>query len=122
MFRIAICDDSMIQQGMVRELLQTYGEKNNKELSVDVYNNATALLSYVEQNGGYDMYVLDIVMEGVKGNELAGILRGRGDNGFILFLTATGAFSNQIEKYAPASYMLKPIDMAKVDEILGSLI
>ena len=79
MFRIAICDDSMIQQGMVRELLQTYGEKNNKELSVDVYNNATALLSYVEQNGGYDMYVLDIVMEGVKGNELAGILRGRGD-------------------------------------------
>ncbi len=43
-------------------------------------------MNYVDENGGFDFYIMDVIMLGMNGIELASSLRGREDTFFWLFL------------------------------------
>ena len=69
--------------------------------------------SGTERCGGFDLYVLDVVMPDLNGIEAGRTLRALGTAGEIIYLS-------QVADYAPDSYdvqafyyLLKPIDEAR---------
>lgn len=107
MCRIAVCDDSAIQQEILRDRMIEFEEKYNVEIEVETFPNGELLLEEIELGAHFDVFVLDIIMSGPKGNVVAEELRKRGEKGYILFYTATNVFEAKVHEYEPASYVLK---------------
>lgn len=118
MYNIAVCDDSMIQQSMIKDEVMDYIQGHNMEAEVDLYGTGEQLLGAIEQGKKYDLFILDIILLGLKGNEIAAKLRERGEKGFIMFYTATRAYENIVQECAPAEYLLKPLDKVRFDSIM----
>ena len=109
MVRVAICDDSEIQLEVIKSRLREYSKRRGIEFDYSVYMDGDSLLQGAEENGGFDLYILDIVMHGSKGTDIAKALRARKDSGYILFYTATEAFSDVVEEVKPCLYFVKTL-------------
>ena len=73
MLRIAICDDEETQLAQTALLLHTYLQSRpDLDGHVETFPSGGALLARAEAAGGFDLYVLDILMP-----ELSGIDTGR---------------------------------------------
>lgn len=107
MVRIAICDDSAIQQEILRDRLIEFEKQYNVEFDVETFANGELLLEDVDLGNHFDIYVIDIIMSGPKGNVVAKELRNRGEKGYILFYTATNVFEENVHEFDPAMYILK---------------
>ena len=108
MINFAICDD---EPSVVRELetlLARYMEEHRMTAySVSGFSGGRALL---ESGDPFDVVFLDIRMERPDGMETARLLRGRGDQSLLVFVTVLkdcvfDAF--QVEAF---DYLLKPLD------------
>lgn len=118
MKKIAICDDNSIQVDMLEEILQEYILDRKEDAVVDKYCNGQELLTYVKQNGFYDLYILDMIMPGINGLELASTLRALKDEGKIIFLTSTVEYAVSSYDVKAFYYMLKPLDVHKMYSVL----
>lgn len=115
MYNIAICDDSMIQQAMIKDQLGDYAEKKGVEIEAETFSTGEQLLENVIKGKKYDVFILDIVLLGLKGHEVAQKLREMGEEGFILFYTATGVYEDVVAEVMPAAYLLKPFNADKFE-------
>lgn len=62
MLEIAICDDDAI---ILKTLGKYFGKLNDATIKYDIYNSADTLYRYVEEQGTvYDVFILDIEMQG----------------------------------------------------------
>jgi len=109
MVKVAICDDSEIQLEVIKSRLKEYSKRKGIEFDYSVFTDGDQMLSAAEKNGGFDLYILDIVLHGRKGTDIAATLRERNDSGFILFYTATDVFSNVVEAVKPCLYFIKTL-------------
>ncbi|MEY8387440.1 LytTR family DNA-binding domain-containing protein [Oscillospiraceae bacterium 38-13] len=107
MMTFAICDD---EPRMVRELtrlLADYmGEKRISAYSADSFAGGRALL---DSGGGFDVIFLDIRMDGPDGMETAGLLRRRGDQSLLIFVTALKECVFDAFRVEAFDYLLKPL-------------
>lgn len=109
MVKVAICDDSEIQLALIKARLAEYTKRRGVEFDISYFSDGDSLLKRAEENGGFDLYILDIVLRGRKGNEIAEALRARKDFGYILFYTGTEAFLNIVEDLKPCLYFIKTL-------------
>ena len=84
MLEIAICDDDAI---ILEKLWGKYfGKLNDATIKYDIYNSVDTLYRYVEEQGTvYDVFILDIEMQGMNGLELAQKIREKDSNCLIIF-------------------------------------
>jgi len=73
--KIAICDDDALCREQVLNLVNAYIQQRNQDISVSVYDRAAALIDAAQRFGGYDIYILDIIMPGINGIKLGVELR-----------------------------------------------
>lgn len=107
MIRVAVCDDSVIQLGLIKSRLDEYATRNGIIFDIVTYEDGDALLEDVEKEGGYDLYILDIVLHGTKGTDIAKSIREKKDPGYIMFYTATESFSDIVNEVKPCLYFVK---------------
>ena len=62
-----------------------------------------------EKLGGFDIYILDILMPGMDGIELGVRLRELGYDGSIIYLTSSTDFAIDSYKAEASNYILKPV-------------
>ena len=93
MLRIGICDDNREDIARIRELAVRFSEEHPETpVQIQAYGQPYDLLDEVEKSGGFDLYLLDVVMPHMTGVALARRLRERKERAEILFLTnASGA-------------------------------
>ena len=86
MLHIALCDDNPASI----EILEKYFDiLNDSTIDYDVYFSAEELYRYKLNNElTYDIYILDIEMQGMNGLELAKTIRTNEPNALIIFLTS----------------------------------
>ena len=66
--RIAICDDESICLEHVLTIAQQYtAERKEKNIAIYPFSQAEDLLEAAEKTGGFDIYILDIVMPFMNG-------------------------------------------------------
>ncbi len=116
--KVALCDDSAIQQEIMKDRLIEFEKKYNVNIDAVTFANGELLLEEVELGGKFDVFVLDIIMSGPKGNVVAEELRKMGEKGYILFYTATNVFETRVDEFAPASYILKTASYQNFEDSL----
>ncbi|MBQ0027696.1 MAG: response regulator [Lachnospiraceae bacterium] len=122
MIKITYCDDSWIQQGLMDEWLKYYTAKKGITIEGVPFSTGNDLMAAVEHGASFDIYILDIILPGMRGTEVASKLRERGDNGKIIYLTSSSVFSAQSEEVNAFGYLVKPIQPEQLYEILDRAI
>lgn len=123
MLRIAICDDEALYQNFALDLMQSYlTARSFLRGEIQVFASGAALLSHVEKYGGFDLYLLDILMPEMDGIEIAHRLRQFGSRGDIIFLTNSNDFAADSYDVEAFSYLLKPVQQEKLYSVLDRVL
>ncbi len=122
MIKLAICDDTELQVELLLDLLSDYQTKSGKQLDIHTYSSGEELLAAREKEGGFDIYMLDILMGNLNGIETAKALRLQKDKGKLLFLTSSPDYVFAAFSVKAANYLLKPLDPKQLFSELDLLI
>ncbi len=119
--RIAVCDDDPMELQKIRGLLEQYVSLYQKEADIAVYAypDGDSLLGGVKKLGMFDMMILDIIMPGMNGMELARELRDCGDFGKIIFLTSSPEYAVDSYKVGAFYYLLKPVHQEELFSLIS---
>ncbi len=109
--QIAICDDRLSYSSKIKELIRQYAQTESKSsFALSTFSTGRELLNYVDENGGFDLYIMDVIMPGMNGIELASSLRGREDTGLVVYLTTSPDFAVDSYRVRAFDYLLRPVD------------
>ncbi len=109
--RIAICDDMAVFRERIRKGIRAY----NAGFEVKEYTDGSELLSETEP---FDLIFLDIEMPGTDGMTTAKILRERGEDVKIVFVTSHDELVFGTFEVTPFGFFRKSQDLGKVGEVL----
>lgn len=105
--RLAICEDTPSDTQRLMELLSDYAqERPAAALTTDFFTAGEQVLASAET---FDCYLLDILLEGLNGMDLARALRRRDRDACILFLTSTPDYALSAFSVRATDYLLKPV-------------
>ncbi|MGO5114433.1 LytR/AlgR family response regulator transcription factor [Candidatus Avoscillospira sp. LCP25S3_F1] len=123
MLRIAVCDDMDTQRKQTTALLTHYLQSRPDLYGqVETFSSGGALLAQTEARGGFDLYILDILMPELSGIETGRRLRALGNGGEIIYLTQSNDFAADSYDVHAFFYLLKPVDRAKFFQILDGAV
>ena len=123
MLRIAICDDEAQYVQQIKNFLQEYLHVH-PELSGQIHSFSLGreLLYQAEENGGFDLYLLDIIMPGLNGIQTGRQLRQLGDGGEIVYLTTSPDYAVDSYSVRAFFYLLKPLEKRRLFEVLDAAV
>ena len=123
MLRIAICDDEAQYVQQIKNFVQEYLH-GHPELSgqIDSFSLGRELLYQAEESGGFDLYLLDIIMPGLNGIETGRQLRQLGDGGEIIYLTTSPDYAVDSYSVRAFFYLLKPLEKGRLFEVLDAAV
>lgn len=98
MIRIAVLDDNNSELENIKLLFGQFAALAPRPFGVEYFSDPFALLQHVQDNGGFDLYVLDVLMPALTGLEVASRIRERGERCQIIFLTASREYG--VEAFA----------------------
>lgn len=123
MLRIALCDDEEKQLNQTAVLLNTYFQSRPDLCGqVETFRSGSALLARIEEAGGFDLYVLDILMPGLSGIDTGRRLRALGKGGEIIYLTSSNDFAADSYDVRAFFYLLKPVTERKFFQVLDAAV
>lgn len=118
--KIAICDDDKNELFRILSVLADYQTQRNIEFSYKPFDNSTELASNLLQEH-YDIYLLDVVMPGLNGIELAKEIRSSDKAADIIFLTSSPEFAVESYTVKASNYLVKPISRDRLVEALDDI-
>lgn len=123
MLRIAICDDEVKQLNEAAALLNAYFQSRpGLHGQVEAFQSGGALLTRAEKAGGFDLYVLDILMPELSGIDTGRRLRALGEGGEIVYLTNSNDFAADSYDVRAFFYLLKPVEAGKLFRVLDGAV
>lgn len=123
MLRIAVCDDEEKQLDQTAALLHTYLRSHpSLDGQVETFRSGSALLARAEGAGGFDLYVLDILMPELSGIDTGRRLRALGEGGEIVYLTSSNDFAADSYDVRAFFYLLKPVEENKLLQVLDGAV
>lgn len=125
MIHIAICDDSKQERQILAVLFKRYQELHATPLQIHIFQNGFSLLDAIDQGKRFDITILDILMPGENGIEIARNIRASGTDTEIIFLTSSPEYAVDSYEVKAQNYLLKPVTEEKffssIDSILAEL-
>lgn len=125
MIHIAICDDSKQDRQILAALFKRYQELHATPLQIHIFQNGFSLLDAIDQGKRFDITILDILMPGENGIEIARNIRASGTDTEIIFLTSSPEYAVDSYEVKAQNYLLKPVTeekfFASIDSILAEL-
>lgn len=117
MLRIGICDDNGRDIDRIKGLaLRFSAEHPETPVQIQAYESPYDLLDDMEKTGGFDLYLLDVVMPSMTGVDLARRIRERKERAEILFLTVSREYAVDAFSVKASGYLIKPVRKAEFDE------
>jgi len=126
MISIAICDDESQQLERANTLLKQYAfEHSQYDIKMHSFTAPLELLSFVSANGGFNLLLLDVYMDGILGTDAARELRAMGDKCQIIFLTTSRDHAIDAFSLDAAHYLVKPYSekelFSALDKVMDKL-
>lgn len=122
MIRIALCEDSDIQRGILLGMFEEYRSGKNLPIEIDEYSDGQELVSAYDNGKRYNIYFLDVVMPLLNGIDTARHLRDAGDQSQIIFLTAQRDYAVESYQVHAYYYLVKPVDLSALSPLLDRCI
>lgn len=113
MINIAICDDE-VQELMNTQNLLTKYIVDHPEYEIKSYSFMAPLelLAHMGKQGGFDVMLLDVYMDGILGTDVAREVRKLGDNSEIIFITTSKDHALEAFEVNASQYLIKPYEEA----------
>lgn len=116
---VAICEDNLDTSRRINALVLEYQKQHPDRISgVRTFSSSALLLEHIERQGGFDLYLLDIVMPGLSGMEVARRLRARGGKETVVFLTSSEDFALDAFRVGAMQYLVKPVGAEELYSVL----
>lgn len=116
--KISICDDEEKQLILIGDYVSEYVNSRKADVKIDKFTNPTDLLQRERSIGGSEIYLLDIVMDGMSGLELGQRIREYNKRAIIIYLTTAKEFSLDAFSVNAFSYLVKPFEKENLFEEL----
>lgn len=116
--RIAICEDDNTQVELSKSYINEWSQLGKHKIEICTYSSAEAFLFSLEDDGPFDVLLLDIQMSEMTGIELAKKLRSQRSDVIIIFITAIKEFVFEGYDVDALQYILKPIRKEKLFSVL----
>ena len=108
--KVAICDEEKECCAQLGQLIR----KQEPECEVAYFHSAA---QFLEARGHFDILLLDIQMENMRGMEVARALRISGEDTVLIFVTARKEYAAEAFEVSAFYFLLKPVDTEKFCEI-----
>lgn len=119
MLTFAVCDDDPAQREQGAALLRDYlGEQPGLTGRVLPFSSGQELLEAAREQGGFDLYLLDIIMPGLNGIETGLRLREMGAGGEIIYLTSSADYAVDSYNVRAFFYLVRPVERDKLFSVL----
>lgn len=115
--RIAICDDDEWELAHLLELITQYQLSRGVNYECFPFNNGSDFLSDLK-GGEYDLVLLDVLMTGINGIQVAQEVRELDKNVKIIFVSSSPEFAIDSYSVEAYHYLLKPIDVTSLFQLL----
>lgn len=111
MIHIAICEDCPVQTALIRRLLDKY-QTDRPGIEAQIYNfdSGEKLLKSIASGNAFDLLLLDILLPGLDGIELAKEVRKINEDVAIIFMTSSEEYAFKAFSVSAFQYILKPVD------------
>lgn len=121
--RVAICDDEADELKRILFLIEDYQRTHPAcQLQVSPFHSGAELLLAAERQSLFDLYLLDVLMPGMTGIELANRLHLLQRRPRIVFLTTSREYAIDAFRVRARQYLLKPLQrepfFSTLDEVL----
>ncbi|MDO4269710.1 MAG: LytTR family DNA-binding domain-containing protein [Eubacteriales bacterium] len=108
--RIALCDDQEEALSAIRGLLADFSADHPAhDIHTFSFSSGRALLGAVKNTGGFDLYLLDILMPDISGIDLAEQLSSVVVKPYVIFLTTSVEYTLHAFSVQARNYLLKPV-------------
>ena len=104
MFRVAICDDDAGEIAKIEGIVRSYAD-----FDLHTYTDSRKLVQEIMDGSPFDLYLLDLVMPGVDGIELAHLIRETDETAVIIYLTSHEGRALDAYRVRAAQYLTKPV-------------
>ena len=85
-------------------------------VQIQAYSSPYDLLDDIEKTGGFDLYLLDVVMPHMTGVTLARRIRERKERAEILFLTVSKEYAVEAFSVKASGYLIKPVNQSAFED------
>ena len=116
--QIAICDDEQIDRQQAADLTREIMVAEGLACDLSGYESATALLTAIQGGAQFHILLLDVMMDGLDGMELAAALRKLGDSTAIIFISYNREMALRGYEVSAARYLAKPLREDQLREAL----
>ena len=117
-YRTALCEDEAGERQQLARLCRETFAALGMEAEITPFPSADALLAAEAGGASFELYLLDIQMEGTSGLELARQLYARGVRDRVIFITGNPEFALEGYDAAPLHYLLKPVSRERLEDAL----
>lgn len=119
MIEIALCDDSAEDVSALKSFTKIFAAEHPEfPIHFTPFFSSVELLDHLENKGGFDLYILDVVMPKMSGIALAETIRERGERAEIIFLTVSREYAVDAFSVRASGYLLKPVCKKDFDKEL----
>lgn len=119
MLEVALCDDDAEDIEVIGSFAERFAlEHADFPMRLSAFSSSEKLLERIENGSGFDLYLLDVLMPKVSGIQLAEIIRGRGEDGEIVFLTSSDDYAVDAFSVCASGYLLKPLRKRDFDNTM----
>lgn len=120
--RIALCEDSVPELEEVQRALEQYRrQRASLQISLSCFRSGEELLASAALDP-YQLYLLDILMPGLTGMELARQLKLGDPAAPVIFLTSSPEFALEAFQVRASNYLLKPVRTGALFDALDELL
>lgn len=119
MLKIVICDDTLEEMHTVKHCTETFFSKKGIPYHLDTYSSAEALYN---SNVVYDLYLLDVLMPGMTGMELAEQLNTTDKHPVVIFITSSLESAVDGYRVNASGFILKPVSQERFNETLERVV
>ncbi len=119
MFKIAVCDDNIIDCNKIKNDIDRICLKHMEDYCVEVYQDPKLLVSRLKnETDRYDVLLLDICMDVQNGIETAEDIRKINEDLCIIFITSSPDYVYAGYDVEAIGYLLKPFHACKLEKLL----
>ena len=112
--KIAVCDDVAAERKQLISMIKA----EHLYCECTPYDSGEALLWDYEDGAEFDIYFLDIFMNGISGLETANRIRAVNSNAIIIFISSSDDFYREAYDLYAFNYLVKPLTKDKLIKVL----
>jgi DNA-binding LytR/AlgR family response regulator len=119
MYKVVLCEDEEFFSNEQERICREIFERHGIEYHINVFPNGKAFFSaFPKHENLFDLILLDIVMDGMNGIEIARKIRETDKNVVIIFITSNQDYALQGYEVNAFHYLIKPIDVFVLENLI----